>query len=336
MHTNAVRRRTTIAAVIGLGLTALAGCSEPQEAATKATIAPAAGEAKAQVVSYDTSPAQSERITGVRDAALNAQLPEAIRKRGTIIVGSGSAAGGSPPLGFTATDNKTPVGVETDIAHLISDILGVKPQVSTTSFENLFVGIDSDRYDVALSNVGVSEQRKEKYDFATYRLGLHAFEVPKDSTLKVRGAADVSGKRVGVSSGTLQEDVLLRWNAENTKAGRAPAKVVYYQNQADYYLALASGRIDAFLGPNPTATYHVATDGKTKIVGTVSSSYPVQGKVGVLTKKGSGLAPLAQKALNKAIADGSYAKVLKRWGLTSESVPTSELNPPGLPKPAGS
>ena len=75
---------------------------------------------------------------------------------------------------------------------------------------------------------------------------------------------------------------------------------------------------------------------KTQIVGTVSSSYPIPGKVGVLTKKGSGLAKPISDAINAAIADGSYAKVLKRWGLTTEAVPTSEVNPPGLPRPTSS
>ncbi|AKU15985.1 ABC transporter substrate-binding protein [Luteipulveratus mongoliensis] len=335
MTTNAISRRTTIAAVLALGTSvALAACSDPEEKTTTATIAPQQGEAKAQVVRYDTSPSQTLRVKGTYDAAIAAKLPPALRKRGSIIVGNGSAGGGIPPLGFTATDNKTPVGVELDIAYLISNVLGLKPQVQTTSFENLFVGVDSGKYDVALSNVGVSELRKEKYDFATYRLGLHAFEVKKGSPIRVKGPADLAGKRVAVGSGTLQEDILLRWNAENVKAGRAPIKVSYYQNASDYYLALASGRIDVYLGPNPSATYHVATDGKTQIVGTVSSSYPVQGKVGVLTKKGNALAPVIQQALNKTIADGTYAKVLKRWGLSSEAVPKSELNPPGLPKPA--
>jgi polar amino acid transport system substrate-binding protein len=186
---------------------------------------------------------------------------------------------------------------------------------------------------VAISNVGVSEERKEKYDFATYRLGLHAFEAKKGATLQVRGPADISGRRVAVGSGTLQEAILLRWNEDNEKAGRAPAEIVYYQGTTEYYLALDSGRIDLYLGPNPTATYHVVTAGKTQIVGTVSSSFPIPGKVGVLTKKGNGLVKPISDAINVAIADGSYGKVLARWGLTAEAVPSSEVNPAGLPKP---
>ncbi len=37
-----------------------------------------------------------------------------------------------------------------------------------------------------------------------------------------------------------------------------------------------------------------------------------------------------QAALNGAIASGDYAKVLNRWGEGVESIPQSEINPPGL------
>lgn len=316
-------------AVVAVGLT---GCADPQEKQAEATVTqPGGGAATAQVVRYDTTPGQAGRVKGTYDAKLAGQVPAAIRRDGALAIGNSAAAGGTPPLSFLATDNKTPAGVDVDIAFLIADTLGLEPRIGTTSFENTFVGVDSGRYELAIANIGVSEKRKRKYDFATYRLGLHAFEVPKTSTLQVRSAKDVSGKRVAVSSGTLQEDILLRWNDENRKAGRAPIKIVYYQNTADYYLALSSGRIDAFLGPNPTATYHVATSGTTRIAGTVSSSYPVQGKVGTLSKKGNGLTPVVRAALDKAIANGSYAKILQRWGLAGESVKKSEVNPPGLP-----
>ena len=34
------------------------------------------------------------------------------------------------------------------------------------------------------------------------------------------------------------------------------------------------------------------------------------------------------------IGNGAYGKVLKRWGLSNEAVPSSELNPAGLPETA--
>jgi polar amino acid transport system substrate-binding protein len=315
--------KATVAVGTVVGLLVLAACADP------VAEAPKGGDAS--VVSFDTSAGQ-QHITSAKVDSIAAELPSAVRESGKLVVGSGSAGGGLPPLAFTADDNKTPIGVEIDIAHLVASVLGLTPEVQTTSWENLFLGLDSGKYQVGISNIGVSELRKEKYDFATYRLGLHAFEAKKGSGLKITGPADIAGKTIAVSSGTLQEAILLDWNKQNLAAGRAAAIPKYYQSATDYYLALESGRIDLYLGPNPTATYHVATAGKTEIVGTVSSSYPVQGLVGVTTKKDSGLAKPLADALNAAIADGSYAKVLQKWGLSAEAVPKSLVNPPGLPK----
>lgn len=343
--------RALFAAVAVLSALALTSCTEPAEddavapAAADATgvssaaadpgsaAAPASGAAAVTVPKgFNTSPDQ-HRVTGTVDPAAAALLPADIKKAGVLVVGGGFAGGGLPPLGFTADDDKTPIGVEVDIARLIADKLGLRTDLQITSWENLFVGVDSGKYQVAVSNVGVSEERKEKYDFATYRLGLHAFEAKKGSGLKITEPADLAGKKVAVGSGTLQEGILLDWDAKNRAAGLAPIDIRYYQSATDYYLALASGRIDLYLGPNPTATYHVVTAGQTEIVGTVSSSYPLDGKVAVMTKKDNGLVDALAAAIDSAIKDGSYRQVLDRWGLAVEAVDKSEINPPGLPKP---
>jgi polar amino acid transport system substrate-binding protein len=318
-----MRLKTTgLVVVVLLGLV---GCADP--------VSQPAPKGDASAISFDTSAGQ-QHITSAKVDSIAATVPAAVRESGKLVVGSGSAGGGLPPLAFTADDNKTPIGVEIDIAYLVASVLGLKAEVQTTSWENLFLGLDSGKYQVGISNIGVSELRKEKYDFATYRLGLHAFEAKKGSGLKITGPADIAGKTIAVGSGTLQEAILLDWNKQNLAAGRAEATLKYYQSATDYYLALESGRVDLYLGPNPTVTYHVATAGKTEIVGTVSSGYPIQGLVGITTKKDNGLVKPLAAALNAAIADGSYAKVLQKWHLSSEAVPKSLVNPPGLPKEA--
>ncbi|MFG3043537.1 ABC transporter substrate-binding protein [Streptomyces sp. NPDC048202] len=315
-------------AVPALGLASalvLAACANPTDGGTAEV---AAGQGTTTKINL--SPDQ-HRITTPRVASLAAEVPEKIRKRGTleIVDSSGSAA----PLGFHATDNKTVIGVEPDLAYLVAGVLGLKPHLNTVSWENIFVGLDSAKYDVGFSNITVTEERKEKYDFATYREDNLGFAAKKGSGLKVTGPADLAGRTVAVSSGTNQEKLLVEWSKENEKAGRKPIRIKYYQDESDTYLALRSGRIDLYVGPNPTAAYHAATTGETEVVGTYSGAgATLQGLIAATTKKDSGLAKPLADALNHVIENGTYAKVLKRWGLSDEAVTTSEINPPGLPK----
>ncbi|MFE7746208.1 hypothetical protein [Nocardia sp. NPDC057455] len=102
----------------------------------------------------------------------------------------------------------------------------------------------------------------------------------------------------GVGSGTNQLQLLVKWNEQNRADGLAPIDIAYFQQVTDYYLALASQRLDGYLGPNPTAIYHAATAKQTKIVGTFSGAgEALQGEIAVLTKKDNGLITAVQHAL---------------------------------------
>ncbi|WP_328647004.1 ABC transporter substrate-binding protein [Amycolatopsis sp. NBC_00348] len=298
---------------------ALTACGSP-EAATE----PAAQPGGVNIT------ANQNRVHADKVDAIAALVPAAIRARGTLVVGT--TGNGTPPLSFRADDDKTVIGVEPDVASLVADVLGLKLDLQATSWENLFLSVDNGQYDSGFSNITVTEERKDKYDFATYRKDTIAFEVRNDKNTTVREAKDIAGLTIGVGAGTNQEQILLRWDQQNKSAGLAPVKFQYYQATSDYYLALQSGRIDAYVGPNPTSAYHVAVEGKTKIVGSVSGGGTIEADIAAMTKKGNGLVNALQQALDTVIKNGRYAEVLKRWNLTSEGLPASEINPQGLPR----
>ncbi len=311
---SALVRRTSVLAA--LALLFVAGCgAEPQTSADLGV----------------NASASQDRVVAVKNEAAAALLPAKVRERGTLIVGAGFGSG-NPPLGFIADDNKTPIGIEVDLAYLVAGALGLTPEIQVTSWENLFLGIDSGKYDAGFSNITVTEKRKQKYDFATYRKDDIAFEAKKGSAWKIESGKDVAGKTIAVSSGTNQEKILVDWNEANIKAGLPAATIKYFSNQTDTYLALTSGRIDAYLGPNPSIAYHVKTSGQTETIGKFSGAGPtLQGLIAATTKKDDGLVQAYQAAINAVIADGSYAKVLSRWNVSTEAVEKSEINPPGLP-----
>ena len=147
----------------------------------------------------------------------------------------------------------------------------------------------------------------------------------------VNGPADIAGLKVAVGSGTNQEQILLAWDEENQAAGLEPAEITYYQNEADFLLALESGRIDLYFGPAPSASYRHETTGKTQIVGVVPGGGDIPAQIAAMSLKDSGLAAPIAAALNHLIESGAYGEVLAKWGLDVEAIDVSEVNPPGLP-----
>ncbi|ALG07600.1 ABC transporter substrate-binding protein [Kibdelosporangium phytohabitans] len=306
-------------ALLLASLVALSACGGPADA----------GKPAQNKAGVNTSPDQN-RVRATKNEQIAAKVPQAIRDRGELVVGVDGK--GSPPLTFRADDDKTPVGVETDIAQLVADTLGLKLRFEPTSWENLFLSVESGQYDVGFSNITVTEERKDKYDFATYRVDTIAFETSTGNNITVSGPKDIAGRRVAVTSGTNQEQILLRWDAANKAAGLKPVEFQYYTNASDRYLALKSGRIELYVGPYPGSAYHAKVSGETKIVGQVSGGGEIPAQIAGMTKKGSGLVTPVADALNELIKNGEYAEVLARWNLANEAITRSEINPPGLPR----
>ncbi|MGW9414497.1 ABC transporter substrate-binding protein [Arthrobacter cupressi] len=315
----------TAAAALGL-----AACSDPGAAAQGAgAAAPSSSAATIGGKTFNLSP-QQDRFPVSADAAAAALVPEAVKADGKLTV---VTTGGTAPLSLFATDNKTLIGNEVDLAYAVGETLGLKVEVLPVAWADWPLGIESSKYEAVLSNVTVTEARKEKFDFATYRTDLLGFYAKSDSPIgSVKEAKDVAGKRVIVGSGTNQEAILVRWDEENRAAGLPPVEFQYYDDDSASSLAIQSGRADLTFGPNAGAAYKAAKDGKTKQVGTVNGGWPLKADIAFTTKKGNGLTVAAQAALNSLIKNGTYGKILDRWGLSSEAIAKSELNPPGLPK----
>jgi polar amino acid transport system substrate-binding protein len=281
---------------------------------------------------FDFSPDQPGRPHAKPDSKAVTALPKDLKfvQDGVLTVAIVPFA---PPIATYATDARTVVGADPDLASLIAESLGLKLDLEPIAWADWPLGLASGKYDAVISNVGVTEARKEKFDFSTYRLGLHGFFVRNDSPITaIRDPKDAAGQKIITGSGTNQEKILLEWNKRNVAAGLTPIELQYYDDQAANVLALLAGRADAIFNPNGPLAYEAARNGKIHSVGTVNAGWPLKSDVGVTTRKGAGLAQALTIAINDLIANGQYATALSRWSLAEEALPKSEVNPPGLPK----
>lgn len=282
---------------------------------------------------FDLSPNPPSRLHAEKVDEIAALLPADFdyAKDGVLSI---AIAAGAPPISTYATDGATVVGFDPDLGRLVGEVLGLEVEIIPIAWIDWPLGLSSGKYDAVISNVGVTEERKEKYDFSTYRKGVHGFYVKADSAItSITEPKDIAGLRIITASGTNQERITLEWDRLNREAGLAPVEIQYYDDDAASDLAIASGRADVELNPNGPLAYKAALTGNTKLVGTISSGWPNPAEVGVTTRKDSGLAQAFTAAINHLIETGTYAQLLEQWNLTPEGVEQSQTNPPGLPKP---
>lgn len=270
--------------------------------------------------------ADQNRIVPDKVDAIADTVPAKFRDSGKLVVAMGVGQNQYPPLAFTATDNKTLIGLAPDISTLIAGVLGLELEIVNTSFEDVFIGLDSAKYDVTIANVGVTAERMQKYDQAPYRLNKYAFEAKKGSELRISKPEDIAGKTVAVKPGTLQATLLQQWSDELVAQGLKGIDIKAYAASSAAFLAVQSGQIDAYLTIGSTADYNAALPGaEIDVVG----YFPTQAVdlIAATSLKGSGLAEPVCAAINHVIDSGQYKEVLARWNMQDYAIAQCEVNP---------
>ncbi|WDS36615.1 ABC transporter substrate-binding protein [Pseudoxanthomonas sp.] len=321
------QKRRLPGSTVLIALVLVAGIGAIVYTRTRHTAAP---EAAPTDTTSTLAAADAPPLAGTPDAKARALIPADYKfvTPGTLTIATHP---GMLPLGDYGADSKRIVGVEPDIAQLTADGLGLKLKLVDVAWPDWPLGLESGKYDAVISNITVTEERKKKFDFSSYRYDLLGIYTRTDGPIqKIEKPADVAGLKVVLGASTNQDQILREWDKQNIAAGLAPVQYQYFDDAVVGRLAVITGRADVSFEPNATGAY-AARDGKVRRVGLFPGGWPSAAAISVTTRKGSGLADAITQALNAQIASGTYAKALARWNLTEEAVPRSETNPPGLP-----
>jgi len=285
---------------------------------------PGAGAPVAAEGSTSGSLPTQDVVSGVQaDPALKAELPAAVAARGTLLLGTTQPTGlaGLPHDGVDASGKE--VGLDVDLRDAIARKLGLTWSTQYGTFQTIIPGTQNGKFDVGWGNFGVTKAREQIVDFATYLtdgqsfLGSAGVKADKISTL-----TDLCGYNVATSPGSTFQQILTDGAAKCTAAGKKPYQVQYFSDSAPIFLGLANGKVDVMFGPTLSVKYDAGHVPGTRFLGQISST-----PVGVVVAKGSPLAKPLSDAVNALIADGTYAKIFAKWGVTDTEVTSSQINP---------
>ncbi|MGA5508450.1 ABC transporter substrate-binding protein [Streptomyces umbrinus] len=261
-------------------------------------------------------------VSSLRTDAAAAKLLPA----GTDSLSLAVSVGGTPPGTSYLEDGKTLAGQDVDFAAAVAKVLGIGLKREAASFEAILPALDSGKYDVGVGNFGVTDERRKTIDFVTYINDGQGFATRKDSKLdKVTDLAQLCGLNVATGAGTTFEATLEENKHVCSDAGEKAYKVQTYSEQGAIWSSLQQGRSDIVMSTINGLRYAVAQQEGLKFLNEFHRL-----DVGFAFKKGTKLTPAFQAAVNKLIADGTYDRILKKWGTTGSAIEKSEISPPEL------
>jgi cystine transport system substrate-binding protein len=242
----------------------------------------------------------------VSTLASAADLLDTVKQRGTLKV---ALEGTYPPFNYKENDKLA--GFEVELAEALAKKLGVKVEFTTSEWSAILAGLQAGKYDVVINQVGITDKRKETFDFSEpYTISSPQLIVRQNEKREFKTLEDLKGKKLGLGQGTNFADIA-------KKVGDIDIRT--YPGSQEYLQDLALGRIDAALNDSLLIPYIVK---KTKLP--LKPGAPV----GELEKSGIPFVknnPKFKAAIDKALADlradGSFAKISNKWFARDVSKP---------------
>jgi polar amino acid transport system substrate-binding protein len=253
-----------------------------------------------------------------------ALLPASYKEKGELTVAMDLHY---PPTTFLADDNKTPIGLNPDIARLVAKKLGLKLQFVNTSFDTIIPGIEGGRYDFTATNMSPTPERLKVLDMIDYFNGGLSVAVAAGNPLGLSND-NLCGKNIAVTKGSNAQlkhlPNISGWTC--TSQGKPAINGITLPNVQEALTQLASKRVDGVLYDTPALVW--AEKQQPNAIEVLSPQVDTRTEhiVAVALKKGSPLTPAVQAAVQSVLDSPEYEKSLSNWGLTDGAVTDAKLN----------
>ncbi|MFC9326575.1 ABC transporter substrate-binding protein [Kitasatospora sp. NPDC057015] len=279
-------------------------------------------------------------LTGCGSAApksaadqIHEAVPSALRAAKVLRIGSDL---NYPPVDFRNADGK-PDGLDPDLANALGAVLGLRVEIVDTPFDKLIPGLNGRQFDVAMSAISDTPQRRDALtdegkpsgqpgvDFVDYFIAGTSIIVQKGNPKGIRTLDDICGRTVAVQRGTTQDEIIGRQVAACARQGK-PLQVHRFDSDGQALAEVASGAAVAGFNDYPVAAYAAkTTDGgnRFEVTGAQSQSSPY----GIAVNKGdTELRDAVAKGLDQLIRSGEYDKILAKWNVSAGAAQAAAIN----------
>ena len=269
--------------------------------------------------SSTTASTQGSRAVSGGGATQSSSLPAAIRSAGVLRVGTNVPF---VPMEQYGPDGKTFQGIDLDLITAVAGKLGLKVQIANANWDGLIPALNAGRYDVLAASFGDFVERQKVVDIVDMLKGGVSGITKAGNAAKYTDASTLCGKDVGVESGSATVQIAKTLSATCQKDGKAAIGQHVFPTDGGAVVALQSGRVDVVLDDTVVAQHLAATQSNRYAYVLPGLGSPFYYAF-VVSKKDPALSKAIEGAVNALIADGAYAKICAKYGITGASLVTS-------------
>ena len=211
-----------------------------------------------------------------------------------------------PPMGSRDADNN-PIGFDVDYCNDLAKALGVTAEIVETPFPERIPALMSGRVDVGVASTSDTLERAKTVGMS---IPYFAFEMAVTSNDKsgITSFDTMKGKVVGATAGTY-EAIALEAQVKEWGSGEFRP----YQTQADVFLALTQGQIDATVSTSTVAQANIKTGNFPGITVVGLAPFDTDYVALFTVREEYGFINYLNLFVNQQVRTGRYAELYKTW-----------------------
>jgi cystine transport system substrate-binding protein len=241
----------------------------------------------------------NEETAGEEEAAeASDSLLAKVQAEGKLLIGT---EGTYPPFTFHDESGEL-TGFDVELAREVADRLGVEAEFMETQWDAMFAGLDAERFDMIANQVGIREDRLEKYDFSDHYITSTAVVVTHEDNEEINSFEDIEGKKSAQSLTSNYADLAREYNAE----------IVGVDGFNQAIELLNSKRVDVTINDNLSVLDFLNNRPNAPIK--MVAEHEDAAQSGFMFRKGNEeLVEAVNEALAEIIEDGTYEDISKKW-----------------------
>jgi polar amino acid transport system substrate-binding protein len=240
---------------------------------------------------------------------------------GTLTIGSDISY---PPQEFfpDGCNGKDPDGFDIDVGKAMAARMGLKFAAIDQKFDGIIPGLSTKKYDVIMSAMTITDERKKVVKFVPYFVAGESFVLTSDNSKSPQELKDICGLKVAVEKGTAEESEVTDAN-DASKQGVCASKPIDFKNSdfdkdTQALAALRKGSVDVHFTDSPVASYELLKNTGFKISNKTVQNTAPEG-IAVRADDSAMLTALTA-AFDAMKTDGTYKKLLEKWQLTDGDI----------------